>query len=193
MAQVVLFHHVLGLTEGIVAFADELRGAGHVVHTPDLFDEARFATIDDGISHADSIGTPTLLARAADAIDGLGADLVYGGFSMGVVPAETLALSRPGARGVLCYYGGIPPEMLELTWPEGLRAQIHTMDGDPFGDQEFSAQMAAEIPTVTYFEYPGTAHLFCDSSTGDYDDAACAIVLARTLEFLDAVGRSART
>ena len=37
MAHVLLFHHIQGLTEGVVAFADELRAAGHEVTTPDLF------------------------------------------------------------------------------------------------------------------------------------------------------------
>jgi dienelactone hydrolase len=38
VAEVVLFHHAQGLTPGVAAFADGLRSAGHIVHTPDLFD-----------------------------------------------------------------------------------------------------------------------------------------------------------
>ena len=41
MAEVVLFHHLQGLTEGVRAFAGELRAGGHTVHTPDLFDGQR--------------------------------------------------------------------------------------------------------------------------------------------------------
>src|SRR5207247_10144266 len=36
MAEVLLFHHALGLTSGCVSFADRLRDAGPVVHAPDL-------------------------------------------------------------------------------------------------------------------------------------------------------------
>ena len=42
MAEVVLFHHVLGQTDGFLAFAAQLRAGGHTVHTPDLFDGATF-------------------------------------------------------------------------------------------------------------------------------------------------------
>ena len=49
MAEVLLFHHAQGLTPGIRTFADELRAAGHTVHTPDLFDGRTFPTLDDGL------------------------------------------------------------------------------------------------------------------------------------------------
>ena len=51
MAEVLLFHHAQGLTSGIQAFADELRVAGHTVHTPDLFDGRTFGSIDEGMAH----------------------------------------------------------------------------------------------------------------------------------------------
>ncbi|MGE5211158.1 MAG: dienelactone hydrolase, partial [Acidobacteriota bacterium] len=53
MAEVVLFHHVLGLTPGVDAFAAELGRHGHVVHTPDLFDGRTFPDIDAGIAFLD--------------------------------------------------------------------------------------------------------------------------------------------
>ena len=49
MAEVVLFHHAQGLTAGVNAFADDLRRAGHTVHTPDLFGGRTFPTIEEGI------------------------------------------------------------------------------------------------------------------------------------------------
>ncbi|MFA6300202.1 MAG: dienelactone hydrolase, partial [Nocardioides sp.] len=93
MADVVLFHHVHGLTEGVHAFADELRAAGHTVHTPDLFEGRVFDTIEEGMAFSRTVPVDD---RAAAAAEGLPAALVYGGFSMGVVPAQTLASSRPG-------------------------------------------------------------------------------------------------
>jgi dienelactone hydrolase len=52
MAEVVLFHHAQGLTPGVNAFADELRRAGHAVHTPDLFEGRTFDTVEDGVSYS---------------------------------------------------------------------------------------------------------------------------------------------
>ncbi len=53
MTEIVLFHHAQGLTPGIDAFADELRRAGHTVHTPDLYDGHTFDTLEEGL------GTPS--------------------------------------------------------------------------------------------------------------------------------------
>ena len=38
MAEIILFHHVQGLTPGVAAFAETLRQVGHTAHTPDLFE-----------------------------------------------------------------------------------------------------------------------------------------------------------
>jgi esterase/lipase len=48
MAEVMLFHHAMGQTEGFTALADELRQAGHTVHTPDLFGGAPSAASTKG-------------------------------------------------------------------------------------------------------------------------------------------------
>ena len=48
MAEVLLFHHALGPTEGLHAFANELRQARHTVHTPDLFEWRTFDSIEEG-------------------------------------------------------------------------------------------------------------------------------------------------
>ena len=56
MADVILFHHALGLTPGVTAFEDILRDAGHTVYTRDLFDGKTFATIADGVGYAGEVG-----------------------------------------------------------------------------------------------------------------------------------------
>src|SRR5262245_45225518 len=99
MAEVLLFHHALGRTEGFAAFADELREAGHTVHTPDLFEGRTFGSIDEGMAHVRELGFEEIIARGDRAADGLPNELVYAGFSLGVVPAQKLAQTRPGARG----------------------------------------------------------------------------------------------
>lgn len=61
MAEVLLFHHAQGLTEGVRAFAEQLRSAGHVVHTPDLYDGRTFDSLDAGVGHARELGFGQLL------------------------------------------------------------------------------------------------------------------------------------
>ena len=127
MAEVVLFHHVQGLTDGIRAFAEELRGGGHTVHTPDLFDGERPATIDDGVAHVQGIGDEVLRERADRAVADLPEGLVYAGFSFGVGTAQRLAQTRPAARGALLYESCIPitGEWAFGPWPDGVPVQIH--------------------------------------------------------------------
>src|SRR5512133_2537099 len=121
MAEVVLFHHAQGLTSGVVAFADELRRAGHTVHTPDLLDGRTFGSIDEGLAYAQELGFPgEILARGARAVEGLPADLVYAGFSLGVLPAQMLAQTRPGAKGALLLHGFVPTSEFEAPWPDGV-------------------------------------------------------------------------
>jgi len=196
MAEVVLFHHVQGLTDGIRAFAAELRDAGHTVHTPDLFDGERPATIDDGIALAGSIGDEVLSERADGAVAGLPAALVYGGFSLGAGTAQRLAQTRPGARGALLYEGCLPisGEWAVGPWPDGVPVQIHGMDKDPFFALEGDIDSARELVETVgpklaeLFVYPGDRHLFTDSTLPSYDADATALVLRRSLEFLDRVG-----
>jgi dienelactone hydrolase len=194
MAEVVLFHHVQGLTDGVRAVAEELRAGGHTVHTPDLFDGQRPATIDDGIAFADSLGDE-LGERADRFVAGLPAGLVYGGFSMGAAQAQRLAQTRPGARGALLYEGCIPltGEWAFGPWPDGVPVQIHGMDKDPIFALEGDLDAARELVETVgpdlgqLFVYPGDRHLFADSSLPLYDADAAALVVRRSRELLDRV------
>jgi len=195
MAEVVLFHHVQGLTGGMRQFADSLRAGGHTVHTPDLFDGAQPATIDEGIAFADGIGDEELTARVDRAVADLPADLVYAGFSMGAASAQRLAQTRPGARGALLYESCIPltGEWAFGPWPSGVPVQIHGMDKDPFFALEGDIDAARElVETVgpelaTLFVYPGDKHLFADSSLPSYDADSAKLVIERSRAFLDRV------
>jgi dienelactone hydrolase len=196
MAEVVLFHHVQGLTDGVLEFAAELRAGGHTVHTPDLFDGERAATIEDGIALAGRIGDETIEARANEAVARLPQDLVYGGFSLGGASAQRLAQTRPGARGALMYeaFISLTAEWAFGPWPDGLPVQVHGMDKDPFfaleGDLDAARELAEAIgpQLAEVFTYPGDGHLFTDSSLPSYDPAATALVLSRSREFLDRLG-----
>ena len=196
MAEVVLFHHVQGLTDGVREFAEGLRAGGHTVHTPDLFDGKRPATLDEGVALVREIGDQALTERADKAVAGLPDNLVYAGFSHGAGTAQRLAQTRAGARGALLYESCIPitGDWAFGPWPEGVPVQIHGMDQDPFFALEGDIDAARElIETVgpelaELFVYPGDKHLFADSALPSYDPDAAALVLERSRAFLDRVG-----
>jgi dienelactone hydrolase len=191
MADIVLFHHVQGLTTGVRALADRLRAAGHTVHAPDLFDGRTFATLDEGMSHAKSIGFGALLERGVAEAQSLPAELVYIGISMGVMPAQQLVQTRAGARGAVFIDACLPAEEFG-TWPEGVPAQIHGMEADPNfadgGDLDAARALVASTDAVELFLYPGDVHLFSDASLPSHDPAATELMLRRILEFLAGLG-----
>jgi dienelactone hydrolase len=190
MAEVLLFHHAQGLTPGVRAFADDLRAAGHVVHTPDLFDGRRFQSIDEGLAYIGKVGFDEMRERGVRVADALPAELVYAGFSFGVLPAQKLAQTRPGARGALLFYSCLPisGEWAFGPWPDGVAVQIHGMDNDPIfvgeGDIDAAREIVATVPNAELFLYPGDQHYFSDSSLPSYDPEATALLTKRVLEFL---------
>ena len=191
MAEIVLFHHVLGLTPGITAFSEEMRSAGHVVHTPDLFDSHTFSTLQDGIAHARTVGFDTIIDLGVAVAEALGPELVYAGFSMGVMPAQKLAQTRPGARGALFFDSCLPVTEFGDRWPDGVPVQIHGMDADPEfadeGDLEAASALVASTDQAELFLYPGDVHLFADSSLPTYDRTAAELMTSRVLAFLSAL------
>lgn len=193
MAEVLLFHHAQGLTTGIDAFADDLRDAGHIVHTPDLFDGRIFQSIEEGLAYIGGIGFDELRERGVRVADDLPRELVYAGFSFGVLAAQKLAQTRPGARGALLFYSCLPISGAWALgpWPDSVPAQIHGMDKDPIfageGDIDAAREIAATARDAELFLYPGDQHYFADSSLPSYDAAATALLTRRVLAFLDRV------
>ena len=187
MTEILLFHHAQGLTAGVRSFADEVRAAGHVVHTPDLYDGRTFATIDDGVAHAKAVGFGLILDRGMAAAEGLPDHLVYAGFSLGVMPAQKLAQTRSGAKGALLFSACFPPEEFGGPWPAGIPVQVHLMEEDEWvkeGDLEAARGLAVSTPNAELFLYPGDRHLFADKSLHDYDADAAATLMTRVLSFL---------
>lgn len=191
MAEVVLFHHAQGLTPGVAAFADELRHAGHIVHTPDLFDGHTFDDLEQGMRFVNELGFGEVMERGEHAVKALPAELVYAGFSLGVVPAQKLAQTRPGARGALLFYSCVPVSEFGPAWPMGVPVQVHGMDADPIfvgeGDIDAARALVAEAEEGELFLYPGDQHYFADSSLPSYDAEASALLLQRVLAFLAAL------
>lgn len=187
MSEVVLYHHIQGLTEGVQSFADEMRRAGHTVHTPDLFDGRTFGTLEEGMAFARETGFDVLAERGVRAADGIGPDVVYGGFSFGVMIAQRLAQTRPGARGALLMYSCLPVSEFGEAWPDGVPVQVHGKEDDEFflEDIEAARALVESTDSAELFLYPGTEHLFADSSLPAYDPSAATLLTERSLAFLE--------
>jgi dienelactone hydrolase len=187
MAEVLFFHHAQGLTQGIRSLADQLRAVGHVVHTPDLYDGATFATVDEGVANARKIGFDNILERGARVAESLPRGIVYAGISLGVMPAQKLAQTRSGAKGAILLSAAISPSEFGGPWPQGVPLQIHMMDRDKWveeGDLDAAKGLATEVPGAELHLYPGDQHLFMDSSLSDYDEGAARLLTERVCRFL---------
>jgi dienelactone hydrolase len=195
MAEVVLFHHVRGLTDGVRALADRLRAGGHTVHTPDLYDGALPESIEAGAAFANELGDE-LDRRADRAVADLPEGLVYAGISSGVMHAQRMAQTRAGARGALLYEACVPitGDWAFGPWPDGVAVQVHGMDHDPFFALEGDVDAARELVRTVgpelgaLFTYPGGGHLFTDSALPSHDPDATALVVERSLALLERVG-----
>jgi dienelactone hydrolase len=182
MAEVVVFHHALGLTDFVHHFAEALRESGHTVLTPDLYDGRTFETIEDGMAYSEELGGPlAVVDRARAAVASLPSEVVYIGFSLGVLAAQSLAQTRPGARGAVLCYSALPLGQWganwPATWPEGVRLQLHILEGDE--DFEIADGLAATVPAAELFVYRGGEHYFAE-----HDEEAAALLTQRVLAFL---------
>ena len=187
MAEVLLFHHAQGATPGFVAFAGDLRAAGHTVHAPDLYEGNTFATLDEGVAYAKRVGFDTILDRCRLAVESLPNELVYAGFSLGVMGAQMLAQTRPGAKGALLFSAAFPASEFGGSWPPGVPLQVHMMEADEWAIEDLPAarELVESIEDAELFLYPGDRHLFADSSLPDYDERAAKLLEQRVLSFLD--------
>lgn len=188
MAEVLLFHHAQGLTSGVRDFAERLRQAGHTVHVPDLYVRRGFTTLEDGIAYAGEVGFGEIAQRGQRAAEGLPNELVYAGFSLGVMSAQMLAQTRPGAKGALLFHGCFPTAEFGGAWPQGVPVQIHGMDRDPLfadeGDLDAARALVASTSDAELFLYPGKQHLFADNSLPSYNEPAATLLMERVLRFL---------
>jgi dienelactone hydrolase len=180
VAEVALFHHAQGQTEGFLEFCQALRGAGHEVQAPDLLDGRVFTDLDEAVVFAESLGMDEIFRRAEAAVDGR--DVVFAGFSLGAMAAQSLVQGR-GARGALLFHGGADPKWFPQPWPEGVPLQVHTSEQDPWVELDEVRALAA-VADGEVFLYPGSAHLFADPSSPEYDAAAADLLLQRSLAFL---------
>jgi len=191
MAEVVIFHHAQGLTHGVREFAETLGRAGHTAHVPDLYEGRVLTTLQEGVAYAKETGFDTIIERGRGAVEKLPSELVYAGFSLGVLVAQMLAQTRPGAKGALLFEACFPVSEFGGTWPSDVRVQIHGMDADEFfayeGDLEAARALVRANPDAELFLYSGNQHLFADNSLPSYDEHAAALLTERVLGFLDRI------
>lgn len=153
---------------------------------PDLYNASTFQTLEEGIGYAKEIGFGNILERGVRAADALPADLTYAGFSLGVMPAQKLAQTRPGARAALLFDSCFPPSEFESPWPAGVPVQIHGMDAGG-GDIEAARALVDEAQDAELLAYSGDRHLFADSSLSSYEAESAALLTQRVLDFLERV------
>lgn len=184
MAEVVVFHHALGLTPGVVEFAEVWREAGHVVHTPDLFEGRTFVDLDEAVEFVDGQGMEHWIsATTAAAVAHPGAT-AFAGFSLGAACAQFAAQSRPGAGAALLFHGALSLETMELAWPDGVRLQVHTAEADPWVELDQAQELIESVDGSELFLYPGSAHLFADGSWKEYDEESTRLMHERSLALL---------
>lgn len=190
MTDIIVFHHAQGLTNGVRGFADQMRAAGHDVTVPDLYEGKTFDTLGDGVAYAEQIGLDTIIERGRLAAEALPDEIVYAGFSLGVLPAQMLTQTRPGAKGALLFHSCVPSSEFG-EWPQGVPVQIHGMDADEIfvsdGDLDAARNLVETVEGAELFLYPGDRHLFADSSLPAYDAPAATLLLQRSLAFLAAL------
>ncbi len=188
MTDIALFHSVLGVRPGIGDAADRLRAAGHDVVVVDQYGGRVFDDYEEAGDFAESIGYPTLMRLAEEAVQGVPDGFIAAGFSIGGGMAEFVATRRP-VRGVVMLSGALDLTRLDAdAWPAGVPAQIHYTTHDPFRNQAgidaVAAQVRAAGASVDIFDYPGAGHLFTDPSRmTEYDADAADLLWSRVLPF----------
>ncbi len=184
MAEVVVFHHALGLTPGVAEFAQGWRDEGHVVHVPDLYEGRTFSDLDEAVEFVDSRGIPHWIAAASTAAAQYPTATAFAGFSLGSACAQYVAQTTPGARATLLFHGALSLATMELAWPDGLRLQVHTAEADPWVELDEAQSLIESVDGAELFLYPGSRHLFCDPSWSDYDEPSARLLNERALALL---------
>lgn len=155
------------------------------MHVPDLFDGRTFTRLEDGVAYAREAPVDD---RVEAAVNALPNELVYAGWSLGVMAAQKLAQTRSGARGALLISSAAAPEDFGGPWPQGVPLQMHMMENDEWAkdyDIPAAREIVANVKRAELFLYPGDGHLIADNSAPDYDEKAASLLKKRVEEFLD--------
>jgi dienelactone hydrolase len=175
---VAVFHSMFGLRAVEHALAERLRGAGHRVVVPDLFEGAvagrgAMPTIEDGFALMDVIGWAAIVERAQRAVRDLPADTVLCGLSMGAGVVGAIWPDRLDAAAAILLHA---PTIVPRGVAPGTPVQVHVALADPFAPAEqlaaFQASASRAGAEASLYTYPGAGHLFTDDELLDYDRGA---------------------
>lgn len=185
MSTILLLHSAFGLRPAVTHFADALREHGHDVVVPDYYGGHVFDDTCAGLSHRDDVGPANLLAGVRPILEGLPADTVLAGFSLGAAFAQRLAADRPQAAAVILMHSVAAPR--GGTW-SGQPVQVHRYAEDPFVDpadlQALGDAVRASGADFVDFVTPGKGHLFTDPDLPDGDAGATAATVERIAALL---------
>lgn len=184
MAEILLFHHAHGLTDGLCSMADRLRGDGHTVHTPDTYSGRVFTNLDEGIGFAETIGRDAVAHVAMRSARKFHDADVTIGFSMGSMQAQLVAQHVRRMRGCVLMGGATPPDRLGSEWRAHVPLQIHVADPDDWCTTEEVDALHRSAPGAEVYRYPGRAHMFVDPSLPDYDADSADMFEERLLGWL---------
>lgn len=189
VAEILLFHHAHGLTDGLDALAERLRAQGHTVHTPDAYAGVTFSRVDDAVAHAQRIGHDAIeeVARRA-ALHYRTADVTIG-FSLGVFPAQLLAQEVRRIRACALVGGAISPKALSGEWRHDVALQVHVAEPDEWVGSEDLNALIAHAPHAEVYRYPGKGHLFMDRFCPEYDADGADLFEERLTDWLARVTR----
>lgn len=167
--------------------AGRIGAAGHAVHLPDLYEGRTFDDLDEGVAHAQRIGMGVVAGRGVAAAERLPQRLAVIGFSLGVMAAQQVAQTRPGTTAAVLFASCLPAEEFG-GWPDAVPVQVHGAEADPWfvseGDVDAARALVASAPDGELHLYPGSEHLFVDSSLPAFDAAGTDLFLERVLALL---------
>ena len=190
---VVVFHPWWGLNDDVIAYVDQLAGAGFSVAAPDLVRGRLASTVEEaerlvaGVDqdHADAVAFAAIdrLARSAG-----GPTVGAVGFSFGAAWAMWCAAKRPAVVASVVYYG-------TLQGPSLTRAPVpvlgHFAEADPYEPDEgvvaFERTLRDAGRRVHIHRYPDTGHWFAEPSRDAWRPEAANLAFERTVAFLTLV------
>ena len=196
MAEIILFHSVLGLRHGVTDGANRLRDAGHIVYTPDYYDGEVFDDPAEGVRKREELGMEEITKRVRDSVAMRQPSLVYGGFGLGARCAQVLALTRKETQGLVLLHGALPAEETAPGgWPRGLPVQVHHADDDEWVDSETVDRLGRAVQEAgAGFEahrYTGAARSLTDPDLPGYDHDTAEVMWDRVQDFVARVDRRA--
>ena len=189
MANIIIFHSVLGIRKGVVDLADRLEKQDHKVYCVDLYDGKSFDDMDKAMEFFMSLGIPELIERTVKYTQDMPKDSIYIGFSNGGASAMLLAGTKPDAKGCVLLHAALPLEELGIEkWPSDVPVQVHYAKSDPWKEQSSIDALEKDIresgASYNYYEYPAEGHLFTDALLPEYNEDASELLISRVIDFI---------